>query len=181
MDNLINIFVAIIIIYSFLSPLFKKKQTEDDGSSTPPDMNPYGSSTKRKPSYKDVDLDIFSEIEQMMNRGKTTSPSPIPQKAESRYQYSDEHKVTASEHQAGDVILPNDANTNVKYEHGKLKISEDERRKLEKELEKQFSAQRKVYHNQIFARVRSSFRNPDDFRNAFIISEVLGKPKALIR
>lgn len=171
MDNLINILVAIIIIYSFLAPLFKKKKGGD--AEFPGGINP--NRPKQKPTYSGRDYDILTEIEEMMNRGKNPPVQTIPQKEEVEIKYSNEHLVTESEHKV-------DAREkNVPYEYRKFKISEDERLSLERDLEKQFTSQRKVYHNPAFARVKSSFRNKEDFKNGFIISEILGKPKALRR
>lgn len=171
MDNLINILVAIIIIYSFLAPLFKKKKGGD--AEFPGGINP--NRTKQKPTYSGMDYDILTEIEQMMNRGKNPPAQTIPQREEVEIKYSNEHLVTESEHKV-------DAREkNVPYEYRKFKISEDERLSLERDLEKQFTSQRKVYYNPAFARVKNSFRNKEDFKNGFIISEILGKPKALRR
>ncbi len=174
MDNLINILVAVIIIYSFLAPLFKKKKGDADPTSST-GRNPYKPPVRQKPSYQNRDLDIFTEIEQMMNRGKTPPVKTIPQKEEVIPKDSDEHQATASEHKLEDW------DKDLKTAHQKFKISENERMNIERDLEKKFSAQRKVYYNPIFARVRSSFLNKADFRNGFIISEILGKPKALRR
>ena len=175
MDNLINILVAIIIIYSFLSPLFKKKK-DGSGPSTTSGRNPYNPPVRQRPSYQNKDLDIFTEIEEMMNRGKIPSPQNVPQRREEVIpKDSDEHQPTPSEHKLEDW------KTDLKSAHQKFKISEDERMNIERDLEKKFSAQRKVYYNPTFARVRSSFLNMEDFRNGFIISEILGKPKALRR
>ena len=174
MDNLINILVAAIIIYSFLSPLFKKKKG-DAGSSSSRGSNPQNPAAKRRPSYQNRDLDIFTEIEEMMNRGKTQPVETVPQKEEVVPKNSDEHQATPSEHRLEDW------KQDLKSTHQKLKISEDERLNLERDLEKKFTSQRKVYYNPTFARVRSSFLNKADFRNGFIISEILGKPKALRR
>lgn len=171
MDNLINILVAIIIIYSFLAPLFKKKKGGD--AEFPGGINP--SRPKQKPTYSGRDYDILTEIEEMMNRGKNPPVQTIPQKEEVEIKYSGEHQRTESEHKV-------DAREkNVPYEYRKFKISEDERLSLERDLEKQFTSQRKVYYNPAFTRVKSSFRNKEDFKNGFIISEILGKPKALRR
>lgn len=175
MDNLINILVVAIIIYSFLAPLFKKKKIGDADPSSPTGRNPNNPAAKRKPSYQNKDLDIFTEIEEMMNRGKIPPVKSIPQKEKVIPKDSDEHQATASEHRLEDW------DKDLKSAHQKFRISEDERLKIERDLEKKFSAQRKVYYNPIFARVRSSFLNKADFRNGFIISEILGKPKALRR
>ncbi|MCK9211146.1 MAG: hypothetical protein M0P61_09955 [Ignavibacteriaceae bacterium] len=175
MDNLINILVAAIIIYSFLAPLLKKKKIGDSDQSSSPGSNPNRPATKQKPSYQNMDLDIFTEIEQMMNRGKTPPVKTIPQKEEVVQKYSDENQATASEHRLEDW------DKDLKSAHQKFKISENERLNIERDLEKKFSAQRKVYYNPIFAKVKSSFLNKAEFRNGFIISEILGKPKALRR
>jgi len=152
MDNLINILVAAIIIYSFLAPLFKKKKGDADPSSST-GSNPNGPVAKRKPSYQNRDLDIFTEIEEMMNRGKIPPIKTVPQREPVIPKDSDEHQATASEHRLEDW------NKELKSTHQKFKISEDERMNIERDLEKKFSAQRKVYYNPIFARVRSSFLN----------------------
>jgi hypothetical protein len=174
MDNLINILVAAIIVYSFLAPLFKKKKGDADPSSSS-GSNSNRPAAKQKPSYQNMDLDIFTEIEEMMNRGKIPPVKTVPQREEVIQNNSDEHRSTPSEHRFKDW------KQDLESAHQKLKISEDERLNLERDLEKKFSAQRKVYYNPIFARVRSSFLNKADFRNGFIISEILGKPKALRR
>ncbi|MDP3148360.1 MAG: hypothetical protein Q8N83_04430 [Ignavibacteria bacterium] len=173
MDNLINILVAIIIIYSFLAPLFKKKK--DGGAEFPGGINPPRPNQRQKPSYSGTDYDILTEIEEMMNRGKNPPVQTLPQKEEVEIKFSGEHQITESEHKV-------DAREkSVPYEYRKFKISEDERLSLERDLEKQFTSQRKVYYNPVFARVKNSFQNKADFKNGFIISEILGKPKALRR
>lgn len=171
MDNLINILVAIIIIYSFLAPLFKKKK--DGNADFPGGINP--NRPRQKPTYSGTDYDILTEIEQMMNRGKIPSPPGMPQREEIAQRDSDEHQSTASEHKMKDW------EGDLRLAHQQLKISEDERLNLERDLEKRFTSQRKVYYNPTFARVRSSFLKMEDFRIGFIISEILGKPKALRR
>ena len=177
MDNLINILVAIIIIYSFLAPLIKKKK----GDSNSPSSTGRSPSGNRKPSYQNRDSDIFSEIEQLMNREKIPPVKTAPKREEFDTRYSDEHLPTLSEHQVDDNTLQREPEKNINYSYRKFKISENDRLGLERDLEKKFSAQRKVYYNPTFARVRNSFLNIEDFRNGFIISEILGKPKALRR
>jgi len=174
MDNLINILVAIIIIYSFLAPLFKKKK--DGDAEFPGGINPNRPKQKQKPSYSGTDFDILTEIEEMMNRGKLPPVETFPGGEEIVVE-----KVPTRDRTTLAKPDPVIKEKEGIYEYKKFKISEDERLSLERDLEKQFTSQRKVYYNPAFARVKSSFRNKEDFKNGFIISEILGKPKALRR
>lgn len=173
MDNLINILVAVIIIYSFLAPLFKQKKSGGSNTSTRP-RNPDVPQAKQKPSYKGMDYDILTEIEEMMNRGKVPPVETIPEDQEIIVE-----RLPVGQRVKSAQTIPEIKET--PYEYKKFKISEDERLSLERDLEKQFTSQRKVYYNPAFARVKNSFRNKEDFKNGFIISEILGKPKALRR
>ncbi|NCQ18407.1 MAG: hypothetical protein COZ80_06375 [Ignavibacteria bacterium CG_4_8_14_3_um_filter_37_9] len=181
MDNLINILVAAIIIYSFLAPLFKKKKGDADASPQS-GRSPYNQPAKTKPSYQNRDLDIFTEIEEMMNRGKIPPVEHLPTSEDVDSGYSDEHHSAPIEHRATPTEdRVGNLEKKVNYDYRKFKISEKDRLSLERDLEKQFTSQRKVYSHPTFERVRNSFRNKADFRNGFIISEILGKPKALSR
>lgn len=174
MDNLINVIVAFIIIYSFLAPLFKQNKNKGQQEKRKGPQNPNG---KNRPSYKGMDYDIFTEIDEMINKQRRPMPEqmkPMPRTRTVR-QDSDEHAVTQSEHIQEFQTEPKLSSQKM------LRYSDEEKKSFETNLEKQFIHTKEVYFNPTLYRVRSAFSNKTDFRTGFIISEILGKPKALRR
>lgn len=192
MDDLFSILIYLIIIISFLSSIFKKKKPQN-----PPPQ-------RRVPQNRDFDVqsparttgsddyDILREIENMFKTGtgsSDTSPRPArtmetsessenaPSSENINYeQYSpvSESGKTASEHEAtaGEHIYQEYIQKPRKVD----KKTEEQAMKFQALLERKTSA-REINMQSLIKKIK----NPASFREYIIVSEILGKPKAIRR
>jgi hypothetical protein len=188
MDNIFEILIYGLIIISFLSGIFRKK----DKKKRPPVQRPQ----TQEPADREVtvaqtspkeDYDILKELEDFFKVGEpeaeTGKTQPIPSPVEStesvdfdEHVQSDEwHQPTASEHRY----------TNIWKEKQKELFDrkssidsgvEEQAAKFEKQLKK-----KKTAASEISKKIRSKLQNPASLKDYIVISEIMAKPKAFRR
>ncbi|QQS37260.1 MAG: hypothetical protein IPM56_04710 [Ignavibacteriales bacterium] len=186
MDNVFEILIYAFIIISFLSSFFKKKTKEQPKTTGTFDNEESVSvttykGTPVKAEKKEVDdYDILREIEKMFKTETAESPERVPQRVEPIKQapqsvlktdtkkVASEHSATLSEHVFSKSISYDDANY-----RSKLKP------KSAQQTEKYFPTKKE--NKKVLTDLRRKLRDPSSLRDFVIISEILGKPKALRR
>lgn len=188
MDDLFNIIIGIIVVYSFLSPFFSKKKPAQIPQKKPQNerqpvlknrtVNTSSNSGKveRQPDFSAVDdFDILREVEALFKtETKPLPPKPKPQKtlpAESSADTWGDHNRAINE---------------VKSFEG------DEARRIKSQLSayiptQNIAKQESIHHvsatafnsNQSVLNIIKDLRHPSKRRDFFIMSELLNKPKAL--
>lgn len=202
MDNIFEILVFAIIIYSFLSPLFKKKKEQQKNLPTP--NNQYGSigtsdsieqSMKKEGinvSDKNDDFDILRELQNMFK-----DEIKIPQqKIEPAEQY-DEYKSHEIKDVDLDLVVDKRMHRNVEdkmpigsrmtydekiadrkdYSTRQAKIINPKIELEAAEFEQVLAGPRK--QRAAITDFNRKLKNPKTVREYILFSEILGKPKAL--
>lgn len=186
MDNAFEILIYLIIIISFLSSIFKKKkqqqqqkppvkQTQADGY--------YQAEVAEPQTQENVEYDILKELEDFFKVGDESPKQKdrVPQEQPEIVKSSDEQMKT-------DIWKTKTESEHV-YDDWERKRQEVSKRvaSVDSKVEKQAamfetSLERKApdYTSFAFA-VRTKFKNPTTLKEYIIISEILGKPKALRR
>lgn len=186
MDNFFEILIYLFIIFSFLSPLFKKKKQQNQQSgSQAPDLKTPDRQIKSTPPAEDYE--ILKELENLF---KKETPQKIEgsiatQKIEPNldknislenkpadYDESSWHSPTVSEHTEN----PNWKDTQIKSRMLKPVLD-----KSIQEMSKKFVQSEVIKRdmgNPVQTRIRDVFRNQKTFRDYYIFSEIIGKPKA---
>lgn len=186
MDNFFEVLIYLFIIFSFLSPLFKKKKQQNPQSgSKVPDLNTGDRQLKTTPPAEDYE--ILKELENLFKKDtpQKISGSIETQKSESNldknislenkpadYDESSWHTPTVSEHTEN----PNWTDSQIKSRMLKPILD-----KSVDELTKKFVQSEVVKRNMgnpVQSRVREVFSNQKSFREYYIFSEIINKPKA---
>ncbi|MFN3693410.1 MAG: hypothetical protein ACK4UV_00250 [Ignavibacterium sp.] len=186
MDNFFEILIYLIIIISFLSSFFKKKEPEKKpGSSlpspkkeneTPISSAGYGSETKSAESY-----DILKEIENIFKENMGI-PSPQPQeKNRTLSEQKEEEKYKQAfetNYDKQDARMISAESRAIKSRDTVKKLDEKTLREAEKfeELLKANSESQRKRHP-----IVDKLKNPQSLREYILISEILGKPVAYKR
>lgn len=192
MDNLFEILIYLIIIFSFLSSFLKKKQPQKNVPSKGSSDNQDRNSSVNPPKTVKEEYDILNEIENMFKTERESSEKvsteekpgynsshydsdwhkPVPEE----HNHTDKwHTTTPSEHKPGDVWQ----RKSTLVESYKNKIDSKINREAEKfeQILKKRDLVKPKYTNELIA----DFANKENLRKFFIASEILGKPKALRR
>jgi hypothetical protein len=184
MDNVFEILIYLIIIISFLSSIFKKKQTQQK---RPPAQQPDHdesyqtevSTTQSQPK----EYDILRELEDFFKTGAEPSKTgaPITQRKEESVPssgghktYDEWHEPTISEHI---VDKWEDKKTEVK----KILSSIDSAIEKKAAVFEESLWKKENVYSEIALSIRSKFKNPSTLKEYVIFSEILGKPKAFRR
>ncbi|MBT8378749.1 MAG: hypothetical protein KJN64_05940 [Ignavibacteria bacterium] len=186
MDNFFEILIYVLIIISFLSGLFKKKnkkkrpplqrpQTQDSV-----DSEPVAVQTPRKEEY-----DVLKEIEDFFKVGDEKTEAKPQQtslpKTEERVSYKEHidsdqwHQPTASEHKYTDVWKKKEKEVEVKKSKIDSEI-EQQAVEFEKHLKRNKSAKR-----EISSKIKERLKKPASLKDYIVIAEIMGKPKAFRR
>lgn len=205
MDNIFEILVFAIIIFSFLSPLFKKKKEQQ--KNLPTQNNKYGSvgtadsieqSMKKEGmavSGKNDDYDILRELENLF-KGEIKVPQQQKPKPEEQY---DEYKSSEIKDVDLDLIVDKRMQRNVEdkmpigarktydekiadrkdYSTRQTKIINPKIELEAAEFEQVLSGPRK--QRDAITDFNRKLKNPRTVREYILFSEILGKPKALRR
>lgn len=184
MDNVFEILIYAVIIISFLSSFFKKKKE--------PPKTEHGSiegDTQTITTYKGApvkaekkevdDYDILREIEKMFKMETPEQPVPLPKKVEpvripKPVQKSEKRKVFSE-------------NTLTQSEHAYSKYNSYDASGIKPPLKvKSYDVEEKYYSLSKplinpFADLKRKLREPQTMRDYIIVSEIIGKPKALRR
>jgi hypothetical protein len=175
MDNFFDILIGLVIIYSFLSPLFKKKKGAQSSSldqikNKKPNekfIRPNQQSVQTEPKQQVSSVfDMFQEFESLLDENKTRQSEHMVdilehKQTETAMDVFNEHSPTLSEHTS---------RVNVKKEVKPLEnLKNVKELNLLPIIEKQ---------NLAILNIRSKLRNPHSIKEMILISEILGKPKA---
>jgi hypothetical protein len=186
MDNVFEILIYIIIIVSFLSSIFKKREkpkqppvrNSQPEEYTEPEVTVH--QTQQKTEY-----DILKEIEDFFKVEGEQAPKEIPVPVqpergkmtkieEEHVKDEDWHTTTVSEHNADE------------WERKKEMVRE-KKSQVDSRIEKQAAVfeeslvKTKRHKNEIASSVISKLKHPTTLKEYIIFSEIIGKPKALRR
>ena len=192
MDNIFEYLIYGFIIISFISSFFKKKKPLPK---VPPDQTTPQRTGMTKNKIVDIppsqvrkaeEYDILKEIEGFFNVGqpkqsesKVHTDKKIYEGAENREKYipvpeKSFHTTTSSEH--------------IFYNSSDIKrIEQEKKKKLSPIIEKQASAYDESLIRKdsasvgIIRNIKKRLKNPTTLKEYVIISEIIGKPKALKR
>ncbi|AFH49958.1 Hypothetical protein IALB_2255 [Ignavibacterium album JCM 16511] len=186
MDNFFEILIYLIIIFSFLSSLFKKKEQEKKpGSSLPvPEREKEmstssvesGMETKPAESY-----DILKEIENIFKENMGI-PAPQPEeKNKTILQQKEEEKFDeafSTNYDKQDARMFSAESRAIRSRDAVKKLDEKTLHEAEKfeELLKEHSILEKKKHP-----IVDKLKNPQSLKEYILISEILGKPVAYRR
>ncbi|MCJ7554736.1 MAG: hypothetical protein MUO34_12735 [Ignavibacteriaceae bacterium] len=186
MDNIFEILIYLFIIVTFLSSIFKKKkpkpqkpesqvpqQREEVDVSYSPEMEIETSTTK---SSSTDEYDVLKELEQFFKVGEP-KPKPLPQQidVEQKKKTAEEswRSKTKSEHMYEDIWEKKRRNiASKKKEFDSLTFSKAS--KFEELLK-----EKKVCPSIFQRNIKEKIMRPASLKKYIIISEILGKPKAL--
>lgn len=205
MDDLFKIIIWGIIIFSFLRPLFKKKETPKQSSSSrdeKPDLVSYEQKTaETQPdtfAQKNDDYDILREIEKMFKGDSNIPDQPKPKQVDP-YDIYESHEIKDKdlnkindprmEHSVQDqnpigyrAAYDNEKKLNRKNlatERGQNRAIDAKTETEAKNFEKVLAGLHKK--STVQSEFRKKIKNPTTIREYVIFSEILGKPKALRR
>lgn len=194
MDNLFEVLIYAIIIISFLSSFFKKKeqpkQTPSQRSQKPDSISYQQESTKIEPetiSQKNEDYDIMRELENLF-KGEIKIPDQQPQSSsETSSNIPDRNLDRTIDKRTVRKIEDQNYIENKGIER---KSSIDQRKKEKVKVDSKIEARAKEFeqvlagpHKQrtAISDFNRKLKNPRTVREYILFSEILGKPKALRR
>ncbi|NWF50550.1 MAG: hypothetical protein HXY49_08405 [Ignavibacteriaceae bacterium] len=179
MDNFFEILIYLIIIISFLSSFFKKKQapvpSPDERKKYPPDAE------LKIPSQKqDDEYDILKELENLFNYDtKKAEPPTYTTSPKS------EEGTTSGE---GKKELQQSLGSNYSAFKGRVDIQNPEftKKQFDAKMEERAQHFEEILKSRSKGRIISSelikkIRNPYSLRDYILISEIISKPKAMRR
>ncbi len=184
MDNVFEILIYAVIIISFLSSFFKKKKEPPKADNETLDVDTQSVTTYEgtsvKAEKKEVDdYDILREIEKMFKMETPELPVPVPKKVEPVRRPKPVQK--------SDVRKINTENTVTQSEHMYSKYTSYDASGIKpalksksKENDEKYFLTRKTFVDP-FADLKKKLREPQTVRDYIIVSEIIGKPKALRR
>ena len=184
MDNFFEILIYIIIIISFLSSIFKKrnKQKQPPARTSQPEEYAEPEISVRQPKPK-AEYDILKEIEDFFKVEGEQPPKEIPvpvqpeQRKMTRIEEEHEkdeswHTTTASEHYTDE------------WEKKKEEVRKKTAR-IDSSIEKKSAVFEesilKEQRTKISSPVKSRLKHPSSLKEYIIFAEIIGKPKALRR
>ncbi|WP_304130619.1 hypothetical protein [Ignavibacterium album] len=186
MDNIFEILIYLIIIFSFLSSLFKKKEQEKKpGSSLPlPQKESKTSAASMEQGMEiksDESYDILKEIENIFKENMEI-PKPQPQeKNRTVLEQKEEEKYKEAfdtNYDKQDARIISAENRAIKSREALKKLDDKTIQEAEmfEELLKEHSASERKKHP-----IVDKIKNPQSLREYILISEILGKPAAYKR
>lgn len=193
MDNIFEYLIYGFIIISFISSFFKKKKPvpkkpSDQTSHQRTDITEnQAADIPSSQGQKVEEYDILKEIEGFFNVGH-------PQKSETKV-HNDEEVYEGAENREKFVPVPEKSfHTKTPSEHTftnqwevKRKELEERKKKLTPKIEEQASAyeeslmRKESAASKIIRDINKRLKNPSTLKEYVIISEIIGKPKALKR
>jgi hypothetical protein len=173
MDNLIQVLVFLFIVYTIFGSAFKKKNTGQ--KKLPPiDLEDGSKESSSSSQYKSQDIleDLFG-----VKFPKTGNEyPPLPQKSEDEQynvQYSDVESIKPER-------------INLENQPGRIQdIDYDKLASLENVQSQKIISESKVDYslitiqNKKLTALKNKIKNPYNFRELYLISEIISKPKAL--
>ncbi len=191
MDNWFEILIYLFIIIAFLNSIFrkKKKQTTQPGKQTqfPESKSETGDLSYQSSTKEPDDFDMLKEIEKMfqMEVPAEKESGPLPDPWEVKKPAPKEKSVswdqpTVSEHSrsVSETKFESD------WEKKRQKLSK-EKELVEKQFQKKASEfeellkSRRDVENIRITNLKEKILNPDSLKEYILVSEILGKPRAL--
>jgi hypothetical protein len=185
MDNVFQIVIYLLIIISFIAPIFRKKNQGknaqqpqrqrfplQNGSIQNSEMKIAGSQPKQQ------DFDALKELE---NFFKVDSEEKI------ETAYNQNLKYEGFQQEPKPALIPETKDYQSTWEKKKAEV-ESVVKSLDKKIEIQaeqfhneMAYQEKSISNQVVLRLKKNIRNPSSLKEYILFSEIIGKPKALRR
>jgi hypothetical protein len=203
MDDFIQVLIYLIIIISILSPLLEKKGKKEPSRPIPQRRPEPGIPDTYETAKTDEDeTDIFREISDLFKTEPPQKPdrrkTTIEQRSESEStpttseHSSQEYKRTESEHVSYEREPSSIEHSPTNSEHN-LDLSWHEatdwtkrkKPKIDASIEKQAGSfaklleEKRIGINKYNLKIRETLKNPQSLKEYIIISEILGRPKAL--
>ncbi len=202
MDDLFKILIWGIIIFSFLRPLFKKKQQDKNipANKSRTDIPGYGNLSDKEPepavlSQKNDDYDILHELQNMLKGDLRIPDQPKPKQVDP-YDIYQSHEIkdqdldlVVDKRMQREVQDKNPIGSRKTYDEiitDRKSISDKQKRvvdpKIEasaKEFERVLAGPRK--RRAAITDFNRKLKSPSTVREYILFSEILGKPKALRR
>jgi hypothetical protein len=177
MDNFFELLFILFLIFSFLVPLFKKKNPQEQQKTRPPQRDENARPPTNTPTYSssnnsNEEYDIIKEVEGMFNNSPEAKPVEelkVNEEAEeSSYESNEWHEPSKSENKVDDEWHRPTTLADFNKEEALM----DEKAKAFEQL---INEKKKVY---LWGnKIRTSIKNQEMLKEYFIISEILGKPK----
>lgn len=193
MDNFFEILIYLFIIFTFLSSVFKKKKPEQQKPKAnipqqrqefeitySPEQEMESSSVK---SSSTDEYDILKELEQFFKVGESQAPPkpkppsiPQPVRVEQKKTVEDSWRSkTESEHKYEDIWEKKQRDVAAR------KKELDSLTSLMATQFEELLKEKKVYTSAFERNIKKKLKNPSSLKEYIVISELLGKPKALRR
>ncbi|HKJ81156.1 MAG TPA: hypothetical protein VJ954_03985 [Ignavibacteriaceae bacterium] len=180
MDNFLQILFFLFIIFSFIAPLFKKKKEQGQKQQTKAQNqnNPERQRAKAELKKEMEEYDILNEIQ-----GLFKPPEEIKKPAETQtyeqsykespYETPEWEKALKTEHTINDEWHRATTEADFNKESAVIDIEAKRIQKLIDDKNKPVNVR--------LGELRKSIRNPETLKQYFLISEIIGKPRAVKR
>jgi hypothetical protein len=177
MDNFFELLFILFLIFSFLAPLFKKKNPQEQQKTRRPQRDENERLPMNAPDYSssnnsNEEYDILKEVEGMFNKNAEPKPeedSTVNEEAEEvSYESPEWHEPSKSENKIDDEWHRPTTLADFNKEEALM----DEKAKAFEQL---INEKKKVYL--LGNKIRTAIKNQETLKEYFIISEILGKPK----
>jgi len=188
MDNFLQILFFLFIIFSFIAPLFKKKKEQEQQTKAQDQNNPERQRAKAELKKEMEEYDILNEIQglfkppeevkkpaekQTYAQSYEESPAVTQPYEESSYETPEWEKALKTEHTVNDEW--HRATTEADFNKESAVIDKEAKR-----IQKLIDDRNKPVNVRL-GELRKSIRNPETLKQYFLISEIIGKPRAVKR
>jgi hypothetical protein len=186
MDSLFDIVIALVIIYSILSPFLNKNKKK--GKQVPQNKRqefPGRIKTPLPPQptrqTQPDDFDILREVENLFKETRMEPLPPVPprQTSSENTRYRESHKPESLQDKWGEHVRTESEKSSVEGISPKYLYKAPAPAPVMKfdPLPAPHYAQATDANTYVLI-LREKFKDPDNLRDYFIVSEILGKPKA---
>ncbi len=185
MDDVFQILIYLLIIISFIAPIFRKKNKDKSSLQSPRQRFPLQDGSKeisevkiKAAESKQPDYDVLKELENFFKVGpEEKTQNSINQNL--KYEGFRQEPVPE--------IFPQTPNYQSTWEKKKTEV-ESVVRSLDKKIEsqaKQFQDEmaymEKPTSNKLASQIKMNIRKPEKLKEYILMAEIIGKPKSLRR
>lgn len=195
MDSIFEYLAILFLIFSFLGPLFKKKDQKGKQQPKRPERPPQQGEEKREVTLDDLLGEMFGQKPKQRQKehdggllGEEEPPSIDPKphtwNPAEEYGYEEETPPANVERKERQSVADYARKLRGKYRNIDAGDVEDiikKQKQGKSEIEKTKVASVKLYESKHTKEIRRILRNPETLRNYVLISEILDKPRALRR
>lgn len=173
MDNIVDYLVVLFFVISFLSSIFKKKKVKDKSvDDTQNNAKENSAVVKNKSTLNLFDTFVKSVNEELVRSKEEVARSEVDEYYEQAMRKSIENEVTSNSRYSQNEYIEPAMAKKAKLAKDAISIkSYTDSLKLMKEKHESKKAKE----------IRTSLKQPNSIKNFIIVSEILGKPKALQR